>query len=287
MNKPTIYTYNSWIPGNTVAIMGWVHGNERSGVETVKFLQKKILTKSLAISAGKLYLILANPRAIEGRIRHIDEDLNRTFGRVNTDEKATREESLSRILTCLLKKCDYLIDIHDSSPHVLWPFAFTDDDTLASLCSKEVWYQVKRYGTNDEYQRAILDYIVNPQGGSSDWFMQRIGKRAICIEAGLFNQPNIGMAIQNVENILRALHLLPWGATTCPKQKLLRWGSINLPWSAIFSPLIPNGTLVKSGDIIGKIPWWKDIICPTSGYIMFQNSSEKKSSYSIFLPFTS
>ncbi len=70
----TIIKKTSENPGKIIAIFCGVHGNERAGIIAAeKALQE------LVITAGTVYFVFANPRAIEIGKRFVEKNLNRCF----------------------------------------------------------------------------------------------------------------------------------------------------------------------------------------------------------------
>ena len=69
-----IITITGAEPGPTVAIFAGVHGNERAGVYALEALIPR-----LTITRGTLYLVFANPAAIEANVRMVNKNLNRCF----------------------------------------------------------------------------------------------------------------------------------------------------------------------------------------------------------------
>lgn len=89
-----------------VAIVACTHGDEPVG--------KKVLTrlKKIKINRGTLHLIVANPLACQRHRRFIKQDLNRSFP---GKSKGNWEEKIAYQLTPILKKMDYVIDIHGTN----------------------------------------------------------------------------------------------------------------------------------------------------------------------------
>ena len=66
------YEYGGLHPGNTLVIIGSVHGNEPAGHYALKILKKKLDKKEIEITNGKLILI-PNPNfcGIKYKYRHL------------------------------------------------------------------------------------------------------------------------------------------------------------------------------------------------------------------------
>ena len=101
-------------PGTTVAIFCGVHGNERAGILTMDRL-----VNELEVAAGTVYLVYANPPAIEKNERLVNANLNRLFLRKGSPS-GTYEHRRAAELMDLLDGCDALLDLH-SYPAPLAP----------------------------------------------------------------------------------------------------------------------------------------------------------------------
>lgn len=164
-NKPKITKIASGKPGKTVAIFGGVHGNEKAGILTIDFL-----VKNLKIKQGVVYLVHANPEAMNQNVRFLEKNLNRCF--FKREKSTCHEELLADELMTILDKCDALLDLHayrdDSDRDIT--FAFCADNTL-ELASK---MHISKVITNiDDFEK-----------GGSDGYMYNNGKIGICVELG-------------------------------------------------------------------------------------------------------
>ena len=74
-----------------VAVVGGTHGNELTGVYTIKHWQKEQLIRQYP--GFQIELLLANADAITANKRYLEHDLNRCFKQVDlTDESKTSHE---------------------------------------------------------------------------------------------------------------------------------------------------------------------------------------------------
>lgn len=105
------------IGGKNILVIGCVHGDELIGRKVIKELRK------VTISRGTLVTVIANTRAIEAKERFVNQDLNRSFpGKL----KGNHEECLAHSLLPLIKKADFVLDIHST----------TTDTTSAIILTK-------------------------------------------------------------------------------------------------------------------------------------------------------
>ena len=103
--------------GKNILVIGCVHGDELIGQKVINKL------RGLTISGGTLVTVIANVRAVELRKRFIDRDLNRSFP---GNPEGNHEERLAHNLLPLIKKADFVLDIHST----------TTDTTSAIILTK-------------------------------------------------------------------------------------------------------------------------------------------------------
>jgi predicted deacylase len=111
---PYVHMRDSGKPGPTVMVNALTHGNEVSGAIVVDGL----LRQGLRPRMGKLILSFANieayhsfDAAVPFKSRMIDEDFNRTWGRL--DQPATTVETRrAQVLKPFVEQADLLLDLH-------------------------------------------------------------------------------------------------------------------------------------------------------------------------------
>jgi predicted deacylase len=111
---PYVHVRDSGKPGPTVMVNALTHGNEVSGAIVVDGL----LRQGLRPRTGKLILSFANieayhsfDAAVPFKSRMIDEDFNRTWGRL--DQPATTVETRrAQLLKPFVEQADLLLDLH-------------------------------------------------------------------------------------------------------------------------------------------------------------------------------
>jgi len=102
--QPIIKIFGKGKPN--IFVVGCVHGTEIVGKNIINKLNK------LKILKGTLTTIIANPLALKKKKRFMDIDLNRCFpGKKN----GKIEEKIAYSLVKIIKKADYLIDIHSTA----------------------------------------------------------------------------------------------------------------------------------------------------------------------------
>lgn len=150
-------------PGPTVAIFAGVHGNEKAGVYALREL-----LPTLQITKGKLYVVFANPPAIEQDVRMLAKNLNRCFTVENTG--TTYEDVRARELMKMLDQCDALLDLHMFYDKVGQPFVICEDDAVPIARN----FDVEIISTN----------WTEVEPGGTDGYMYAKGKIGICVECG-------------------------------------------------------------------------------------------------------
>ncbi len=152
--------------GKTVAIFGGMHGNETVGARAVYHL-----VSSLQPLRGTVYLVYANPPAIDKGVRLINANLNRLFDRSLSGD--TYEYQRAKELMDLLDTCDALLDIHSYNSEMGDQFLITEDNGL-ELAAK-------------------LDFPLvatgfSAMGSGSDSYMSNNGKVGLTAECGTTNR---------------------------------------------------------------------------------------------------
>ena len=113
-----IYSIEGPTKGPHTVISGGIHGNERTGVEVIQYLQSHLRPCDVQ---GTITLLFGNPKAYGKNVRYIDTDLNRLWSPdwiKYLKAKKTSELNIekSRMLELLphLQKVDHLLDLHET-----------------------------------------------------------------------------------------------------------------------------------------------------------------------------
>jgi succinylglutamate desuccinylase len=159
-------------PGKTVAIFGGVHGNEGVGVEAVRWA-----VQNIELTRGTVFLVEANPPAIEANKRAIAKNLNRCFHSGNVGKEY--EDRRARELMTILEQCDALLDIHASNNPRATPFIICEDESFP--LARTLDFPIVSTGWD------------NVEPGATDGYMLRAGKIGICVECGY-----VGDAVHNL-----------------------------------------------------------------------------------------
>jgi succinylglutamate desuccinylase len=177
----------------TLGFLALVHGNEYLGLPILNSLINSLLLGELELNCD-VYIALGNIPAALANQRFIEEDLNRCFGK---HESQTQESKRARELESLmLRHCDRLIDIHQtisSAENPFFIFQYSSERCLSEIQKLNpgipVILQEEQIGENtglstDEYVRSLGKFgtaLELGQLGSSDHFNLGLGicKRAL------------------------------------------------------------------------------------------------------------
>jgi aspartoacylase len=106
-----------------VAIVGGTHGNELTGVYTVKHWKSANLADNYP--EFQIEYLLANKAAIESNRRYLEQDLNRCFtlNDLNDQSKDNKEQKLAKQINQALgpkgdARVDFIIDLHTSTANM-------------------------------------------------------------------------------------------------------------------------------------------------------------------------
>ncbi len=174
-----------------IAIIGAIHGNERIGIEVIKeLLQKNEFNEK---SFKNLYLVGGNPRAYAENKRFIEANLNRCFGKENDKSLKHLENSYERAIAKeiqkILEKCQRVLDIHQSR---------SKDNFI--VCKKGSLGLAKKMNAQMIIISPELGHYDDPEGisvGSTDKFVDSIGKKGIVYEFGDMHAPD---QTENIKN---------------------------------------------------------------------------------------
>ncbi len=171
---------------NKILVVGGTHGNEMSGVQSVKNWLNDTTDKALStMFSGDIEFALSNKMAIDKSVRYIDEDLNRLFS-IDNLETLRRQNTLLNNEQSIAKsmnerygpktdpKTDLVIDIHNTTSNM--------GPTLIILEDNGFYRQLARYVKNQMPESVIL--FENNLPYSDFGYLCTLGKRGIMIEVG-------------------------------------------------------------------------------------------------------
>lgn len=171
--------------GPTLAIFAGVHGNEKTGVHVLDYLDKHI-----ELDRGCLNLVYANLPALEKNIRFENKNLNRLF--LKDIPVETYENTIANELMILLDGCDALLDLHayHQPKGESMPFAICEENSFDIVTGMNIPY--------------TLSGLHKFQRGSTDQYMFFNNKVGICLELGSLHKADEYIDL----GINAALHML-------------------------------------------------------------------------------
>ncbi len=162
-------------PGPRIAIFCGIHGNEKAGVMAVDRLAEE-----LEPTAGTVFLVYANPPAMEKDVRLVDANLNRLFMR-DLAVGDLYEHKRANELMNLLDTCDALLDLHSYpvpvEPEKGIPFAICETPSLPIAALLDI--------------PIVVNGFTAAQSGGTDGYMHLNGKTGICVELGAIERPDV------------------------------------------------------------------------------------------------
>lgn len=193
------WMYDSGHPGETVAILGGVHGDELAGPRTIRRVMDQVESRKLPVEEGRLIIIEGNPEAVKKQKRASTpgENLNRDFKELTPEQAAhpeelTYEQKRAQELMPLLDEADEALDLHEHHQPEGVPFIIGESNTFVTARKIGAPY--------------IAAGFSKTEPGGSDGYMAEHGKPGLCFELGYVGdtQENVGRGLLAVRNFLGA-----------------------------------------------------------------------------------
>jgi predicted deacylase len=218
-------TYNALEPGETLAVMGAVHGNERCGADAITRLIADLDSGAAALKRGTLQLMpVANPRAYQQGVRFIERNLNRYLYPKET--KRHYEDYLDPIMCAFLDKADMLLDLHSytsqGGPFVFLGGAHPDEVHYARALGVRDFV----YGWEEAYGGGGGKGNDKESQGTTEYARLK-GALALTLECG--QHLNADAADAGYAAILRALLHFDMLEPGCPAALSLKDGKVTSP----------------------------------------------------------
>lgn len=186
-------------PGPHLLVLGGVHGNERTGVQAVRWLRARFGAKGERLKTGTLTVALGNPEAVRLNMRGsaAHRDLNRCFKPELLAAPATYEERRAAVLAAAIAEADVLVDLHAvNTPSKPFVVATSHDPLRAALGSAF----------------PCDTYVVAPDeiiAGSTDGWIDRCGGYGIGYESGYMKDLSRMAEVKaGIDRIMRKLGLV-------------------------------------------------------------------------------
>jgi predicted deacylase len=263
--------------GKTLALVAGIHGYEYPPILAVYRLKNDIDPKNLA---GTLILVhIANPPSFQRRTIYYNpfdwKNLNRVFP---GNLEGTLSQRIAYVLTEeVIKKCDYLIDLHcGDGNEALIPYSYwmiTGDKKMDE-------------STKDMCLAFGLKYIIIDETKTKDLTDSKYlgntavlrGKPAITTEAGYLGKTDEESISQNVTGILSVMRLLRMiGGNpdiTSDPVWIDQYEVVYSKTDGLFYPQIKRGYYVKKGQKMGYITDYlgnlkEELLAPSSGIVLY------------------
>ena len=214
-----------------VAILGGVHGDERSSLLIQHVLEER------GVPEGSINLVgPVNEAAWRNDTRYIDEDLNRTFP---DPDGSTYESRLARELVDIVEDMDVVIDMHTFRMTTKLTVVQTKRTELVKYFGPDiVWHIDREEDYNDEFERTLgLNLALN---GTDNFVVELPPVEEI-------SQQMVDRCINGVYNVITREHP--------PRKDIPEYTRFKFqaPFSGIFMPDHDIMTGVKEGERIGTL----------------------------------
>ncbi|MBO58316.1 MAG: hypothetical protein CMA77_04905 [Euryarchaeota archaeon] len=260
--------------GPIISVIGAIHGDELNGTGIIHHLvygddhrpgtsddhidPNKLSGTVLLVPVANVDAMMMNSRTSpDGR------DLNRVFP--GTADGSQTSRLAHAIFTHIVKKSDYLIDLH-TAPYTRMNVPQIRADLENSKCKRIA----RAFGTK---------VIMNSKGpkGSIRREATKVGVPAILLESGSshrFEKDAVEGGVKGILNVLAKLKMIEREVEK-PNWRILvrkfRW--VRSPVGGILHTLVPGGAVVKEGEVIAYVtdPFGArvdDVISPVNGYIV-------------------
>ena len=157
--------------GPTLVVVGSLHGNEPSGARSLRRVASSLETMDVGL-LGRIVFLEGNIRALKGKVRFIDSDLNRSWTEENLATIASNgtparseDVELSELLAVLseilatARNEVFVLDLHTTSAKGL-PFA-TVGDTLRNRHFAQMFPVTMILGIEEQLEGTMLEYLNN------------------------------------------------------------------------------------------------------------------------------
>ena len=203
--------------GPTLAFLGGVHGNELTGIACIKKLRDEIEAGKVKISAGTLYLILGNLKAMKSNTRTSEsgKDLNRCFTKdvLDQDVNGVYEMERAQKIAKVLKTVDASFDIH-STNKPSEPMVLSNVTERHKALYK--WLPAKHLLTDPEF-------VLGNEPVTTDEFTNESGGVGLAYESGQTTDlTKVEVVYEVLLNLLRNQGILQDGVSPQPPTQNLQ-----------------------------------------------------------------
>ena len=228
--------------GPTILILAALHGNEVNGPEVCFRISNELKPKEMA---GNVIIVpIANPLAYNARMRKTPQDgkdLNRCFP--GKRDGSLTDKLAYTIFNSLVKKSDFMVDIHSGSEHFrLVPF-------LKIFADLEYFNYSKYF--NIRFVR-VRKTIVKALTGEA----MKKGVKSVCIEVGEGGRLETGLVEsikEGIMNFLKRKGVLKGDVQKTRTTQLYHEKRFYSPKGGLLIPRVCVGTKVRKDSILGEV----------------------------------
>lgn len=200
-------SFNSFISGKKLAVLGAVHGNEKAGTIGINKVISEIESEKIEILKGKVTFVpITNVKAYDANQRFIDRDLNRLL--YPKESPQVNEDYVGNIICPILDDTDVLLDIHSYQAKG-GAFAFigtTNNDELEYCHNLGVTDFV--YGWSDAFGGSDEQKDPRESMGTTEYARTK-GAIGVTVECGQhLNENNPQIAYETIINALCYLGII-------------------------------------------------------------------------------
>lgn len=272
--KPEIFEFKGAGEGQTLTVLGAVHGNEKCGPQAINRIMDLIKKGDIKITKGKVVFVpICNPRAYDQDVRFTERNLNRFF--YPKDNPKAYEDHLDLVLCPVVEKTDYLLDLHSYTSQG-GAFIF-----LENLDQKNIDFAtclgVPRiiHGWANAVQ-ANADVVDKKQAMGTTEYAREFGAIALTLECGQHKHPRAAdVGFQAILNSMKFLGVAEFSndlfITDIPNE-----GRYNIKMQGMYMKLRDgdftqdwkNMDPVKKGQVIARFSDGEEIAMPADGFLV-------------------
>lgn len=202
VTAPSVWKFAVERDGQNFLLLGGVHGNELTGIETVRRLVARFESGDLRLRRGSVTFALGNLRAMENDVRFVDgRDLNRMFtaARLATAPDGTPEDARMRLLASLIAAADVTLDVHSTN---------RPSEPFVSSVVDDRHRRLYRWLGADKVL-ADPGFVLAGESATTDEYAEACGRIGICYESGQAGDTScVDAVIASVVTMLGELGLL-------------------------------------------------------------------------------
>jgi hypothetical protein len=247
--------------GPTLALAGGIHPTEYTCIEALIRLSKKLDPKQL--KGCTIIIPVMNTPGFQAEVPDCPIDktnLNREI--FPGDPEGTVGKRIAYFVTNeVLSKSDYFIEGHGANLSELCPNHLIYIETGNQELDQKSQTICKMFRT--KYVRAYKKPTPEPKYTDALYQALRMGKPSALIEAGsvgglssatgMLEEKDINWVMDGLLNLMRYLGMLEGKYEIYNPEIVREWIHVRAKHAGIFYPIVPIGSRVSKGDLIGEI----------------------------------